>query len=136
MKKLFFVFALIPLLTSCKKATKEAREDLVILAMTDGQWKVSSFTLNGTTITSDFTNYRFKYFSNRTVDAINNGTVEKTGTWEGNSSTMTISASFSGAILPLFLLNGTWTITRNGWTYVEATLTAGSEVRTLRLDKV
>ncbi len=135
MKKLFFAVLLISLATGCKKA-KEVQEDLVIMAMTDGQWKVSSFTLNSTNITTDFTNYRFKYYSNRTVDAINNGTVEKNGTWEGNSSSMTISAGFTGAIYPLSLINGTWIITRNGWTYVEATQTNGTEVKTLRLDKV
>ena len=36
-------------------------------------------------ITSDFSAYKFQYYSNYTVDAIKNGVVEKTGTWDGES---------------------------------------------------
>ena len=119
---------------NCKKAVQAVQEDLVIKAMTDGQWKITSFTLNGNSITNDFTNYRFKYYSNKTVDAINNGSVEKTGNWDGNATTMTTSASFTSAIYPLNLSNGSWTITRSGWTYVEAYQT-GSDSKNMRLDK-
>jgi hypothetical protein len=69
------------LFTGCKKAIQQTQEDLVLLAMTDGQWAITSFTQNGTNITADFVPYKFKYYSNKTVDAIKNGTVEKTG-WE------------------------------------------------------
>lgn len=134
MKK-FIVFFLILSLTSCKKAAENIQQDLVIKAMTDGKWKVSSFSVNGSNITGDFTNYRFKYYSNKTVDAINNAIVEKTGTWDGNSTTMTTSANFTGAVYPLTLINGSWHIDRNSWTYVEATQTVGSETRVMRLDK-
>lgn len=134
MKKII-AFFLILSLTSCKKAAENIQQDLVIKAMTDGKWKVSNFTVNGSSITGDFTNYRFKYYSNKTVDAINNAIVEKTGTWDGNSTTMTTSANFTGAVYPLTLINGSWHIDRNSWTYVEATQTAGSETRVMRLDK-
>lgn len=103
--------------------------------MTDGQWAITSFTLNGTSITTDFSPYRFKYYSNKTVDAINNGTVEKTGNWDGNASNNTTWASFSGAVYPLTLINGTWNITRNSWTYVEATQTSSADTKLMRLDK-
>jgi hypothetical protein len=136
MKKLFVACSLLLLLSGCKKAIENVQEDLVIRAMTDGEWVINGFTLNGSTITSDFTGYKFKYYSNRTVDAIKNGSVEKTGTWEGNATTMIISANFPAATYPLNLINGSWLVTRNGWTYVEATQTAGSEVKTLRLDKL
>jgi hypothetical protein len=130
------IFIFIIALVSCKKTAIEAiQEDLVIKAMTDGQWKVTSFTNNGTTITADFANYKFKYYSNKTVDAIKSGTVEKTGTWDGNSGNMTTSANFTGAVHPLNLINGSWLITRNSWTYVEASQTIGSDVKTMRLDK-
>lgn len=134
MKKII-AFFLILSLASCKKAAENIQQDLVIKAMTDGKWKVSNFTVNGSSITGDFTNYRFKYYSNKTVDAINNAIVEKTGTWDGNSTTMTTSANFTGAVYPLTLINGSWHIDRNSWTYVEATQTAGSETRVMRLDK-
>jgi hypothetical protein len=135
MKKILF-FILIIALVACKKSvTQTTQEDLVIKAMTDGQWKVTNFINNGTIISADFTTYKFKYYSNKTVDAINNGTIEKTGSWDGNSANMTTSANFTGAIYPLNLINGNWLITRNSWTFVEASQTNGSDVKTMRLDK-
>lgn len=122
-------------MTSCKKTIEQIQEDLVIKAMTDGQWKITNFLYNGNNITSDFDTYRFKYYSNKTVDAINNGTVEKTGNWDGNSSNMTTWANFTGAVHPLVLINGNWQITRNSWTYVEASQTVGSDTKIMRLDK-
>lgn len=129
------LFIFILLLTACKKTIQDVQEDLVIKAMTDGRWIVTSFTLNGSDITPDFATYKFKYYSNKTVDAINNGTVEKTGTWDGNATTMTTSANFIGAVYPLALINGSWHIDRNGWTYVEATQTNGSDIKTMKLVK-
>ena len=129
-------FSLLLLLSGCKKTIENAQEDLVIRAMTDGEWVINGFTVQGNNITADFSGYKFKYYSNRTVDAIKNGAVEKTGTWEGDASTMIISANFPAATHPLNLINGSWLVTRNGWTYVEATQTVGSEVKTLRLDKL
>lgn len=108
---------------------------MVVKAMTDGQWVVTRFTQNGTDITTDFSGYKFQYYKNKTVDAIKNGTVERSGTWDGNASAMTTWASFPGATHPLSLINGSWNITNSGWTYVEATQTIGTEVKTLRLDK-
>jgi hypothetical protein len=134
MKKIA-AFAFVLLLIGCKKTIEKIQEDLVIQAMTDGKWKVTNFTLNSNNITSDFANYRFKYYSNKTVDAINTGIVEKVGTWDGNASTMTTSAQFTGASHPLDLINGSWHITRNSWTYVEATQTEGGNVKVMRLDK-
>lgn len=120
---------------ACSKTKQEIQEDLVIKAMTDGQWAITNFTQNGTNITADFAAYKFKYYSNKTVDAIKNGSVEKTGNWDGDATTMTTSASFTGAAYPLSLINGSWHIDRNSWTYVEATQTIGTETKTMRLDK-
>jgi hypothetical protein len=133
--KIAFVIVFTFLLTGCKKTVENAQQDLVVLAMTDGQWVVTSFTKNGTNITADFASYKFKYYSNKTVDAIKSGTVEKTGTWDGDASAMTTWANFSAPPYPLDLINGSWHIDRNSWTYVEATQIAGAETRTMRLDK-
>jgi hypothetical protein len=135
MKKLFPVLCIIILLAGCKKAIENKQEDLIIKAMTDGQWVVSSFVQNGTDITSNFTNYKFQYYGNKTVDAIKSGVVEKTGTWDGEASTMTTWANFIDAVTPLSLINGSWHIVNNSWTFVVATQTTGSETKTMRLDK-
>jgi hypothetical protein len=135
MKKLYALLIAVLLLAGCKKALEQIAEDMVVKAMTSGQWVVTEFKLNGTDITSDFTGYKFQYFKNKTVDAILNGTVDRSGTWDGNASTMTTWASFPSAPHPLSLINGSWNITDSGWTYVEATQTSGADVKTMRLDK-
>ena len=134
--KILYVAALLVLpIISCKKTKEKIAEDLIIQAMTNGQWVITSFKQNGTDITTDFSAYKFQYYSNKTVDAINNGTVEKTGVWDGDANTMTTTASFANANYPITLINGSWHITNNSWTFVEATQTNGTEVKTLRLDK-
>ncbi|MES1225717.1 MAG: hypothetical protein ABUT20_60125 [Bacteroidota bacterium] len=135
MKKIVPFIAFIIFLNGCKKTIENIQEDLVIKAMTDGQWAVTSFTKNGANITVDFSPYKFKYYSNKTVDAIKNGSVEKTGNWDGDANSMTTSANFSNAVYPLNLINGSWHIDNNSWTFVVATQTIGSETKTMRLDK-
>jgi hypothetical protein len=136
MKRVLPLILILIVLGGCKKTIEKIQQDLVIKAMTDGQWKVTSFTLNGTNISPDFANYRFKYYSNKTVDAINNGVVEQTGTWDGNASSMTTWANFTSASYPLNLINGSWHIDRNSWTFVEATQSAGGNTKLMRLDKL
>ena len=136
MKNFFVAVCTLLLLSACKKTVEAIQEDLVIKAMTDGQWKVTNFVYNGSTITSDFAAYRFKYYNNpKKVDAIKNGVTESTGDWGGNSSDNTTWANFNNVPAPILLINGTWNITRNSWTYVEATQTVGSDTKIMRLDK-
>lgn len=122
-------------LGSCKKTAEKIGEDLVIKAMTDGQWKITKFTQNSTDITASFSDYKFQYYSNKTVDAILNGVKDRSGNWDGNAAAMTTWADFPGSPTPISLINGTWNITKSSWTYVEAKQTNGTEVKTLRLDK-
>lgn len=136
MKKLFFFAGFLFLLGGCTKSIQQVQEDLVIKAMTDGYWKITSFTRNGTDITTDYSAYKFKYYSNKTVDAIKNGTVEITGNWDGDAVAMTTYANFNSPPYPLDLINGTWHINNNSWTFVLATQTVGSETRVMRLDKL
>lgn len=136
MKRSILVCFTIFLFASCKKTVDNIKTDLVIQAMTDGEWTLTKFTMNGVDISTDFTGYKFKYYSNKTVDAIKNGIVEKTGTWDGNASTMTTWANFTGASYPLNLINGSWHIDRNSWIYVESSQTIGTDSKTMRLDKL
>jgi hypothetical protein len=136
MKKIIIVFVVsILAFSSCKKAVEKVQEDLIIKAMTDGQWVVTSFIQNGTDFTPEFSGYKFQYFSNRTVDAIKNGTVEKTGTWDGDVTTMSTWANFTNASNPIIRLNGTWHIDNNSWTFVVLSQTVGTDTNTMRLEK-
>jgi hypothetical protein len=132
MKNLYPFFFLI-ILAGCKKEKKA--ENLVVQAMVNGQWKVTNFTKGAIDKTTDFGPYKFQFKTNFTVDAINNGTVEETGSWNADASAQTITSDFANAISPLALLNGTWKITNNSWTWVEANQTANGELLNLRLDK-
>jgi len=136
MKKLIIFSLAISLLSGCKKTKEAIAQDLVVQAMTSGQWIITKFTQNGTDITTNFSGYKFQYFENKTVDAIKNGVKERTGNWDGNASNMTTWADFPGAPSPISLINGTWNITNTSWTYVEATQSNGVETKTLRLDKL
>lgn len=136
MKKFIPAVALILLLGSCKKTIDKMKENAVISAMTDGQWVITNFVKDGAVITNDFSGYKFQYYSNYTVDAIKNGTVEKTGIWQGDAEAMTITASFSNAGSPLSLINGAWHIDNNSWTFVVASQNTAGETKSLRLEKL
>ena len=124
------------LLSMARRSGPEAtQEDLVIKAMTDGQWRVTQFTNGTTDVTSDFSPYVFQFRTDKTVEAIKASGIESKGTWNGNAANRTIASSFSNSNATIMLLNGTWNITKNSWTFVEATQTVNNEVRTLRLDK-
>ncbi len=135
-KKILTALLIAAILTSCKKTIEKIQENAVIKAMTDGQWVVTSFVKNGSVVTSDFSGYKFQFYSNYTVDAIKNAAVEKSGTWQGDASAMTITANFSNITEPLSLLNGVWHIDNNSWTYVVASQNSGGETKSLRLEKL
>lgn len=136
MKNILTITALLFTLAGCKKIITSVQEDLVIKAMTDGQWKVTKFKRDTADVTAGFAPYQFQFRADNTVEALVNGGVENKGTWSADASAKTIASSFGGtATTTLQLLNGTWKITNNSWTFVEATQTVNTEVRTLRLDK-
>jgi hypothetical protein len=132
MKKLYPLFFLI-LMAGCKR--EKQAENLVVQAMVNGQWKVTSFKKGGTDLTTSFASYKFQFKTDFTVEAINNGSLEKTGSWNADASAQTITSNFTNALNPLVLLNGTWKITNNSWTWVEASQTVNGELMSLRLDK-
>lgn len=133
MRKLCTLFLLISFF-SCSK--EELARNLVVSAMTGGQWKVVSYISGTTDLSSDFLSYQFQFRENLTVDALNNAIVEKTGSWTADANARTITSTFSNASMPLVLLNGTWKITNNSWTFVEASQIVNGETRSLRLEKV
>lgn len=135
MKLPIIALALVFLTVSCNKAAEKIQENIVIKAMTDGQWRITKLTKAANDLTPGYAPYRFQFYANNTVDAINNGTTEKKGSWSADVDARTISSNFSNAGSLLSELNGTWQITNNSWTFVEATQTVNGEVLNLRLDK-
>ncbi len=134
MKKLYIILILVTSF-GCKKQIEEQQQNIIIQAMTTGEWKVTNYMKGGTDVTSDFAAYKFRFKDDFTVDAVNNLTVEKTGKWNADATARTITSEFTNATNPLILLNGIWNISNNSWTWVEAYQNTGTETRTLRLDK-
>ena len=136
MKNILTIAVALFLTAGCKKFVQSVQEDLVIKAMTDGQWKVTKFKRDTADVTAGFAPYQFQFRADNTVEALKANAVESRGSWSADAAARTIASSFNGsAATTLQLLNGTWTITNNSWSFVEATQTVNSELRTLRLDK-
>ncbi len=123
------------LLAGCQKTYENAVEEAVISAITTGTWKVSEYIKGDSNLTASFSEYKFAFGNNRTVDAIRGNSVEATGAWEENAVAKTIYANYSNAHSTLMMLNGTWNISKNSWTYVVASQTVNGQLRKLRLDK-
>ena len=135
MRLFLFLLLLIPF-TACEKQVEKVQEEVGLDIMTNGQWRVTSFLEGTTDRTADFSPYKFQFKNDRTVDAIVNNAVQKTGTWQADVATRSITSNFAGSTAPLSLLNGTFTITDSSPTYVKAQRTVNGILHTLRLDKI
>ncbi len=137
MKNPLYLILITCSLFSCgaKDIQQKAAEDIVVQIMVTGQWTVTAYTKGTADITSDFAPYKFQFQTNRTVDALKNSVLEKSGTWDANSTARTITSNFTNASSPINLLNGTWTITNSTLTTVEASQTINGEERQLKLAK-
>ena len=121
-------------LFSCKKAVQQQEQNIIINIVTSGQWYVQSFQENGIDSTAAFAGYLFKFNQNETVVATAAG-VNTSGNWTASISTKSIASNFQGAGNPLNKLNGTWTITDSGLTYVVANSTVNGVNENMRLQK-
>jgi hypothetical protein len=122
--------------THCKKFVENKKENALMDIMTNGQWKVTSFVMNTVDITSEYSGYTFKYYGNKTVDAVKNGTFEKQGAWDGDVNTMTTWAQFDNVTDPLLRINGSWHIDDSGISYVVASQRGAWDTKIMRLDNL
>lgn len=135
MRFLICLMLLAFLATGCRKKVEVTQENLLVKLIADGQWTVTKYTKGSVDVSADFSPYRFQFKTDYTVDAINNGAVEATGTWNGSIVTRTIISNFPNPNPILSLLNGTWLVTDSGFDYVEATQPVNNESCFLRLVK-
>ena len=104
---------------SCKKAIENKQRDILIDAITNGEWQVHKFIEENVDVTFQFYGYRFKFEEQGTVQARFFGSTAD-GTWAGDVNNYTITSEFPGAGDPLIKLNGIWKLTDSYWDYVEA----------------
>ncbi len=134
MRKLLYIILAVGFLVSCKKAIEDKKRDIVLDAMTDGQWVVYSFKEGDLDLTGDFSPYTFQFYRDGKVSGFSSNAEEK-GTWAGDPDAMTITSSFPGSGDPVRKLNAVWKITNNSWDYVMAETTISGVVRLLHLKK-
>ncbi|MBK8710599.1 MAG: hypothetical protein IPL97_01760 [Niastella sp.] len=106
----FFILFLLISFTSCQNKTDDMTPDpQVELALTQGTWRVSDYTVNGSDQSGLFNGYSFTLNQNGTASA-NNGTITN-GTWASttNNGTKTISIDL-GTGMPLIILNQAWKV--------------------------
>ena len=105
----FLLLFFVTTLAGCKKQIEQAKADAVVDVMVANKWIVLQYFVDTNNVTSEFNGYDFQFNRDYTVVGTN-GTISKTGTWNGNAANQTITASFLNTTTPLTRLNGTWAI--------------------------
>lgn len=121
--------------SSCKKAIEKKQKDLLVDAITKGEWQVQQYLEGSVDITNQFYGYSFKFEEQGSVHALYVGSVLADGTWVGDINAYTITAQFAGGGDPLQKLNGVWKLTDSYWDYVEAEMSTASGKNILHLIK-
>lgn len=124
----------ITMVCSCKKAIQKEEQNIILAAMTDGQWYVEQYKKDTLDLTANFLGYDFQFYKNGNVDGIKNSTTQ-TGSWTADIASYSITAAFPATSNDtLQLLNHTWKITDSYSNYVEATTatTTGNNILHLR----
>jgi predicted peptidase len=119
---------------SCKKAIEKKAQDMIMDAITDGEWIVEQYIEGSNNVSNQFLNYSFRFFKDGTVT----GTISSTttnGTWVGNASDYTISSDFPTAGDPVKKLNGLWKIKDSYWDFVKAEMATANGTNVLKLRK-
>lgn len=120
---------------SCKKAIENKQREILIDAITNGEWQVQQFIEGSVDITSQFYGYTFQFAEQGGVQAKYIGSVFANGTWVGDVNNYTITSQFPSATDPLQKLNGIWKLTDTYWDYVEAEMAIGTGKNILHLRK-
>ena len=119
---------------SCKKAIEKKVEDMVMDAITHGEWIVEQYFEGSSNLSNLFSAYSFKFNEDGTLISTANS-VSTNGTWAPNVSDYTIDSEFPTAVDPLKKLNGVWKIKDSDWDYVKAEMTTADGTKLLILRK-
>src|SRR5690349_21663548 len=97
-------------LFSCKKTIEQQKEQYVLGVMTSGQWFLENYTENGVDNTADFKDYKFQFYDDNKISAIT-PTDTQTGTWQGNTATLTMTIQFTSNDPKLSRVSHPWLFT-------------------------
>jgi hypothetical protein len=119
---------------SCKKAIEKKAQDMVMEAITSGEWIVEQYFEGSNNLSNQFQDYYFRFNSDGTLTGTVNSNVTN-GTWTPNISDYTINSEFPTAVDPLKKLNGVWKLKDSDWDYVKAEMTTSDGTKLLILRK-
>ena len=134
LKPLLLVGCIALLSVSCKKAIEKKVQDMVMDAITHGEWIVEQYFEGSNNLSSQFSAYSFKFNEDGTLIGTANS-VSTNGTWAPNVSDYTIESDFPTATDPLKKLNGLWKIKDSDWDYVKAEMSTPDGTKLLILRK-
>ena len=97
--------------SACKKTVNNIKQDLLVNLITGSNWIVVRYLDGASNVTGEYSPYEFDFNKDGTVNAVNSGVVEATGTWVGSEESESITSSFPGATLPISRLTGVWIVT-------------------------
>jgi hypothetical protein len=122
------------LLGSCKKQTINQVENSVI----EGEWKVTLFQEDGVNETSDFTNLRFTFKENGSVEVKSSSVLVYTGTWKVEKDSDHVEFILGlGDVEPLGELTDDWHIENHSDTKLELKDESGDgSIELLTFEKV
>lgn len=129
---LVLFFAL--LATSCQKLIDKKKEQIAMEFITTNDWYVEQYLEGEKDMTSEFTNYIFRFNTDYTVVGVRNAEVY-TGTWQPEITTISIISQFAVAPAPLIRLNGTWKLKDSSTEFVKAEMPGTDGKKVLRLRK-
>jgi hypothetical protein len=121
-------------LVSCKKAIENKQRDILIDAITNGEWQVQQYIEGTVDMTVLFYGYSFQFEENGALHSNYYGIITH-GTWVGDINNQSITSLFPTATDPLKKLNGVWKLTDSYWDYVKAEMTTANEKKILHLIK-
>ncbi len=134
MKNIIIAIGSIVLMSaSCKPEIPVVPEDLLVQLLTDGEWSVTEYKLNGVDKTPEFAGWRVKFYSGKTADAKFNTVVMTSGTWDASQSAQTFNINFPTAGAPMNQSNGTWHVDQPGTRIVVSSQISGTDVKTMKL---
>ncbi len=132
MKQIIALAAIFSVLivTGCKKNDDNNNGTITTAAVSSniikGQWQISYFIKNNTTLTTDFSGYKLTFFADGKVNALpslytiqGNWTVSDNNGVTLSISSFTVPASFQS-------LNGSWLVVTNTATLIKFTGATGS----------
>lgn len=134
--RIFLLSFTLFLFGACKKAVEDQKRDLLVQAMTDGQWRVETFQEGSVSVTDEFTGYVFQFRANGTITGSKNDLPQEDGTWISDIQNLSITSNFPSASEPLKKLNGTWRIRDSQADYVVAEMSSSSGKNILHLRKI